>query len=163
MDECASDNECHVNAQCTNTDGSYTCGCLDGYAGDGKICTGGRLCAVFSEWPFVTLLFFVTFAFLFVILMFTSTASSYRRLSFNFKMVKQLCNLSSLGLPDVDECVSEKACHVNAECTNTDGSYTCGCVDGYAGDGKNCTGKRLCSAVVRSVISLLFCEVMLSL
>ena len=39
-DECASDNECHVNAQCTNTDGSYTCGCLDGYAGDGKNCTG---------------------------------------------------------------------------------------------------------------------------
>ena len=46
MDECSIDNECHVNAQCTNMDGSYTCGCLDGYAGDGKNCTGeGRLCA----------------------------------------------------------------------------------------------------------------------
>ena len=45
VDECSSDNECHVNAQCTNTDGSYTCGCLDGYAGDGKICTGKRACA----------------------------------------------------------------------------------------------------------------------
>ena len=46
MDECSIDNECHVNAQCTNMDGSYTCGCLDGYAGDGKNCTGERrLCA----------------------------------------------------------------------------------------------------------------------
>ena len=40
VDECSIDNECHVNAQCTNTDGSYTCGCLNGYAGDGKNCTG---------------------------------------------------------------------------------------------------------------------------
>ena len=45
MDECASDNECHANAQCTNTAGSYTCACLDGYAGDGKNCTGKRLYA----------------------------------------------------------------------------------------------------------------------
>ena len=45
MNECASDNDCHANAQCTNTDGSYTCSCLDGYAGDGKNCTGWWLCA----------------------------------------------------------------------------------------------------------------------
>ena len=44
MDECAIDNECHLNAQCTNTGGSYTCKCLDGYAGDGKNCTSKRLC-----------------------------------------------------------------------------------------------------------------------
>ena len=36
---------------------------------------------------------------------------------------------------------------MNAQCTNTDGSYTCGCLNGYSGDGKNCTGKRLCGAV----------------
>ena len=49
----------------------------------------------------------------------------------------------------MDECISEKQCHVYAQCTNTDGSYTCGCLDGYAGDGKNCTGERL--DVVRSM------------
>ena len=32
---------------------------------------------------------------------------------------------------------------MNAQCTNTDGSYTCGCLDGYSGDGKNCTCLRL--------------------
>ena len=47
VDECSIDNECHVNAQCTNTDGSYTCGCLNGYAGDGKNCTGRyRFCVL---------------------------------------------------------------------------------------------------------------------
>ena len=40
VDECSIDNECHGNAQCRNTDGSYTCSCLDGYAGDGRNCTG---------------------------------------------------------------------------------------------------------------------------
>ena len=45
-DECAGVNKCHVKAQCTNTEGSYTCSCLDGYAGNGKNCTGKDLCAV---------------------------------------------------------------------------------------------------------------------
>ena len=33
-------------------------------------------------------------------------------------------------------------CAGNAECTNTDGSYTCQCESGYGGDGKNfCNGE----------------------
>ena len=30
---------------------------------------------------------------------------------------------------------------MNAECTNTDGSYTCSCLAGYSGDGMTCSGK----------------------
>ena len=37
---------------------------------------------------------------------------------------------------------------MNAKCTNTEGSYTCGCLVGYEGDGKNCTGKRLFAAMI---------------
>ena len=42
---------------------------------------------------------------------------------------------------DIDECSEEPSneCDVNAECTNTEGSYTCKCRDGYLGDGKNCS------------------------
>ena len=42
MDECESveSNDCHFNASCNNTEGSYTCRCLGGYQGDGKNCTG---------------------------------------------------------------------------------------------------------------------------
>ena len=43
---------------------------------------------------------------------------------------------------DIDECESEEDnCHVNAQCTNTEGSFTCSCKPGYTGDGINCTSK----------------------
>ena len=31
---------CHADASCTNTDGSFNCTCLIGYSGDGVNCTG---------------------------------------------------------------------------------------------------------------------------
>jgi len=41
---------------------------------------------------------------------------------------------------DVDECAKNKDnCDVNATCTNTIGSFTCECNDGYSGDGVTCT------------------------
>ena len=39
-DECSSANECHQNASCHNTKGSYNCTCKDGFEGDGKNCSG---------------------------------------------------------------------------------------------------------------------------
>ena len=42
---------------------------------------------------------------------------------------------------DVDECTSSGAnqCHINAMCTNTEGSYVCRCKKGFTGDGFTCT------------------------
>ena len=41
MDECKSDiSDCDVNANCTNTYGSYKCKCKAGYTGDGHSCSG---------------------------------------------------------------------------------------------------------------------------
>lgn len=44
---------------------------------------------------------------------------------------------------DVNECENAESndCGLNALCTNTNGSYSCGCKVGYQGDGVNCTGK----------------------
>ena len=40
IDECAEEiSQCHDNATCTNTIGSYNCTCEYGYTGDGLNCT----------------------------------------------------------------------------------------------------------------------------
>ena len=62
---------------------------------------------------------------------------------------------------DVDECEDEsvyslfgyyrysydRGCMIGATCTNTEGSYTCTCPDGYTGDGRwfssGCSGKTI--------------------
>ena len=42
---------------------------------------------------------------------------------------------------DVDECTaSSPVCDVNAQCSNTRGSYSCRCKVGYSGSGKTCKG-----------------------
>lgn len=46
-----------------------------------------------------------------------------------------------LTFSDIDECVKEKDnCHVDANCTNTEGSFYCTCHTGYYGDGVMCDG-----------------------
>ena len=43
---------------------------------------------------------------------------------------------------DADECSQESTnqCHLNANCTNTVGSYNCKCIAGFTGDGRDCSG-----------------------
>ena len=41
IDECSLENDCHLDATCNNTKGSYNCTCKDGFEGDGRNnCTG---------------------------------------------------------------------------------------------------------------------------
>ena len=45
VNECEIDilHNCHGDAQCSNTEGSFNCFCNSGYTGDGKNCTGRDL------------------------------------------------------------------------------------------------------------------------
>jgi len=44
---------------------------------------------------------------------------------------------------DVDECSGESSpCDVNADCTNSDGSYSCTCKQGFTGNGTICQGNK---------------------
>jgi hypothetical protein len=42
---------------------------------------------------------------------------------------------------DINECETTKPCHKDAICTDTIGSYTCKCKNGFEGDGINCKGR----------------------
>ena len=35
---------------------------------------------------------------------------------------------------DINECSEQNVCSANSECKNTDGSYSCDCLDGFGGD-----------------------------
>ncbi|CAH1794916.1 unnamed protein product, partial [Owenia fusiformis] len=49
------------------------------------------------------------------------------------------------GCKDIDECKPEvQQCSLNAECSNTIGSFTCNCNPGYDGDGIDCTKTDPC-------------------
>ena len=44
IDECQKNtHDCHLNATCQNTNGSFVCTCLFGFNGDGRSCTGNCL------------------------------------------------------------------------------------------------------------------------
>ena len=46
-------------------------------------------------------------------------------------------------LADIDECALDTDnCDVNADCTDTVGSFFCTCVEGFRGNGINCTGLK---------------------
>ena len=57
---------------------------------------------------------------------------------------------------DINECtMGTDNCAAEATCTNTEGSFTCTCNQGYTGDGVACNGKYT------HVILLLLCDFVL--
>ena len=55
--------------------------------------------------------------------------------------ISSILSLFTIYLPDIDECKSDiSLCDVNANCSNTYGSYKCTCKEGYNGTGHVCTG-----------------------
>ena len=58
-------------------------------------------------------------------------------------------NRSSDFSTDVNECQDHTHnCHVDAQCKNSIGSFSCTCLQGYSGDGVNCSGMIYPSAAI---------------
>ena len=60
--------------------------------------------------------------------------------------------LFSFFSSDVDECLANTSpCDASAVCTNTNGSYTCACKDGFTGNGTYCQGKQLFLSILQNI------------
>ncbi|KAL9961296.1 hypothetical protein ACROYT_G030208 [Oculina patagonica] len=121
LDECSTHTyTCDVNADCTNTVGSYSCSCKTGYTGDGQTCMDIDECSSNSH-----------------------SCDVNAVCSNNHGSHTCTCKVGYSGdgksCTDIDECVSGvHDCHSSASCTNTVGSFTCSCNQPYTGDGKTC-------------------------
>jgi hypothetical protein len=111
----ASRNICDTQATCTNTDGSYTCACNEGWTGTGITCIDADDCE------------------------FSPCANGGTCSDIGTLMFDCVCVPGWRGPKcedDWNECtMGVHACHNDASCINNDGSYTCACDPGYSGDG----------------------------
>ncbi|XP_066022741.1 uromodulin-like isoform X1 [Pocillopora verrucosa] len=121
MDECKFNiSDCDVNANCTNTYGSYKCTCKVGYTGDGRSCSdideckGNHSCHV--------------------------NAACMNTLGSHVCQCHAGYTGNGENCTDIDECQKNTHnCHLNATCQNMNGSFVCTCLFGFNGDGRNCT------------------------
>ena len=131
MDECFLDpkisheyldvvHNCHEDANCTNSKGSFYCTCNTGYSGDGVVCAGNFVARCYE-------------------------------LSSN---INDNLHLTQCCFADLNECNPSglsgaykhlaHICHADGNCTNTKGSYSCDCLEGYQGNGVVCQGNVKC-------------------
>ena len=126
-----------ADATCADTEGSYTCGCDDGYSGDGVTCPnideclGSNSCHVSDALCRTGCL-----------LWWCAMSAAWLRDGGAEKQEMGLDDL--LGRDAVMGLMWEERGQANATCTDTEGSYTCGCDDGYSGDGVTCTNIDEC-------------------
>ena len=116
--------KCSPNAQCINSQGSYSCKCLDGYQGDGETCYDEDECSRNPCNPNAVC---------------RNTDGSYTcSCKTGFRGDGKWCD-------DYNECLAGVYdCHKKAVCVNTWGSYRCSCSKGYHGNGHVCKGEGFC-------------------
>ncbi|XP_033732371.1 uncharacterized protein LOC117321874 [Pecten maximus] len=112
IDECKL-NRCDPHANCDNTPGSFVCTCQALYEGDGFSCK--KICRV----------------------------DNHCHKNGHCILKECVCDDGYSGdgtnCTDVNECeTGDENCHLNADCTNTDGSFECSCKSGYEGNGLSC-------------------------
>ena len=112
-----------ANAVCTNTLGGFLCTCQRGWQGDGFYCSDIDECVNSSVCRINQLC--------------RNSAGNY---SCYCKEGWTFSDPSNIECHDVDECVlGLDDCDTFASCVNTDGSFTCECMQGFEDKGRICT------------------------
>ena len=122
IDECASKDSCDENANCLNTDGSYECRCRQGFFGDGMSCFKGSCSS--SNCP--------------------KNQKCVSPTTVDCECIDGFMRNDLSVCVDIDEC-QKKPCAVNAECLNTEGTYSCSCNTGFTGNGFLCSDSNECT------------------
>ena len=133
MDECKFNiSDCDVNANCTNTFGSYKCTCKVGYIGDGRSCSGSFNISIFcysshnfmQRYPCM-IMHRVTTIYIFCYT-FCNGKRNYMTMGHKNDKVQNLSIVSQI--------------FTSATCMNTKGSHVCTCHPGYTENGSDYTG-----------------------
>ncbi len=133
IDECQTQiHDCHQDfGVCSNTEGSYACECKPGFTGDGINCIG----------------------------MFENGVRVFygEKVGYALQYIIIINEFVLMIAEDIDECTTNTHdCDLLATCTNTDGSFTCACNEGYTGDGKSCNGSWLSCFVRLNMLKFAF-------
>ena len=126
IDECALDTDnCDMNANCTDTVGSFFCTCVEGFRGNGINCTGLKHPLAICVFKHIT---YCNGIILYVV------HSKLGDLYITFLYI--------MSCADINECLEDTDnCHPDATCSNTIGSFNCTCNSGYTGSGIVCDGE----------------------
>ncbi|KAJ8046213.1 Nephronectin [Holothuria leucospilota] len=141
VDECAEGtDDCSMNSDCVNDEGSYHCECKEGYHGNGDVCVlistitcDDQPCFPGVECEDVPL---------------PDSNDVGLLLTLDIIVLYQCgpCPPGYVGdgemCDDINECEIEPPitnCHVNADCENRPGDYVCMCSDGFFGNGTHCS------------------------
>jgi hypothetical protein len=129
LDECLGEgggHNCDSNALCTNSLGSFSCACLEGYSGDGVTCIDNDECSLETDNCSQAA---------------TCTNTSG---SFNCACIPGYAGNGVICIDD-DECMlATDNCDSNALCSNIPGSFACTCNKGYQGNGVHCSDVDEC-------------------
>ena len=115
---------CHLNADCTDTAGSYTCACFSGFNGDGFKCVDIDECLTSADICQQNCI---------------NTPGTFAcACDRGYQENGDSCN-------DNDECsLGTHNCDFHADCTNVDSGFRCDCQLGYEGDGIQCFNINEC-------------------
>jgi len=160
VNECLvdTDNDCHQNATCTNLvpPDRFSCACNAGFVGDGLSCSIPDECAdqthncdpraECTKEPGQT-----GFA--------CNCTTGYTDVMTPDGLTFAAL-IPGLACTDIDEClITPSVCTDNALCTNTVGSYSCGCDDGFQGpDPDTCEDINECDAVPAPCAAVATCS-----
>ena len=110
---------CHSNADCTDTVGSFTCQCKNGFSGDSV-----EKCSNINECDLGT-----------------HDCDKNAICMDNIGSFTCQCKTGFIGngksCQNENECI-KNPCSSNAVCSDTIGSFTCNCIEGFTGNGLNC-------------------------